>query len=361
MPRTALIRCAPAPMSYTVRGCSPSDAREALTRLWSDTLNMSGDPRHKFDWFYLGNPLGEAQAFLLDAPPAGTVGCCGIGRRTLHIDGRAVRGGLLADFAVARDHRTLLPALMLQRALSEYARREFDVTYAFPNESAVGVLTRVGFSHLGRMGRYVRVLRSAPFVSRYIRPRALAAVAGRAVDTFLTIDAHRRSLRSRDVHLEWLDDVDDRFDDLWRRAHAQYACIGDRSQEFLRWRLMTRPGLGCAIAALVERGGSLAAYAAVIEKQPGVALIADFFAERSIHLQGLFARLFPALRRRGFNTAVTFFLGSDAVADTLRSSGFVFRHSTKFVVIAPGQSAVVQPGALTDDQRWFVTEADRDN
>ena len=44
---------------------------------------MGGDPRDKYRWFYVGNPLGAARAFLVEsaAPDGAAVGTCGAGPR----------------------------------------------------------------------------------------------------------------------------------------------------------------------------------------------------------------------------------------------------------------------------------------
>jgi GNAT superfamily N-acetyltransferase len=353
-------------MEYTVRRTSAANARDALLRLWARNLNVRGDPLDKFCWFYRDNPLGEAQGFLLAAssePSAEPVGCCGLGDRILYIDGQPHRAGLLADFAVDRGHRTVRPALVIQRALSDYSKHAFDLTYGFPNESAVGVLQRVGFPVLGRMGRYVRVLRYASIVHRYLFSAPLAAVGGSLIDALAKVsETGRVAMHSDRMSLTWLSDVDSRFDTLWEAARIQHGCIGDRSQQFLRWRFARRPGLPAAFATLVDRpGGGIAAYAAVVEKEAGVALVADFLARSHGELRTLFERLFPELRRRGFKTAVTFFLGSHAVARTLTSSGFSFRQSAKFVVSGAGSSGAIEARTVAEPQRWYLTEADRDN
>jgi hypothetical protein len=327
---------------------------------------MRADPSTKFRWFYRGNPLGEAQAFLLEVSgetESAVVGCCGLGERTLYVDGRPLRAGLLADFAVDKEHRTVRPALIVQRALSEYARQHYDLTYGFPNESAIGVLNRVGLPLLGRMGRYVRVLKYKPLLERYVRPIPLAAMGGLVADSFTRVaESGRAAPLSRRLRLDWVGDADSRFDSMWDDARRHYRCIGDRSQQFLRWRFFRREGSTAALAISTQPSGrEILAYAAIVEKDPGVALVADFLARSPAELAALFRLLWPALRSRGFKSAVTFFLGSADVARALTSAGFTFRHPSKFVVSAVGDTMLVERGAVEDVNNWYLTEADRDN
>jgi hypothetical protein len=326
---------------------------------------MRGDPHDKVSWFYRDNPLGEAQAFLLETSDGpGPVGCCGLGERTIFIDGQPLRGGLLADFAVDKEHRTVLPALILQRALSEYSREQYDLTYAFPNESAVGVLSRVGLPLLGRMGRYVRILHYAPFLGRHAPTvPLLTRLGGSMMDAFSKLSEAGHAFRlSRRYRLKWQDDVDSRFDGLWEKARHRFRCIGDRRQHFLRWRLARRPGLSASVVTLTTHGSNeLLAYAAIVEKEPGVALLADFLALSHEDLLALLTLLWPTLRQRGFQRAVTLFLGSPDVSRTLTAAGLSLRQPSKFVVIGAGNSGLTGPAPLTKIEDWYITEADRDN
>lgn len=343
-------------------------AANDLLRLWTRNLGMRGNPRDKFDWYYAGNPLGPAAAFFLDheAPgiPPEVVGCCGIGSRTLFYQGTPLGAGLLADFAVEKAHRTVMPALMLQRALCNYARERFPVAYGFPNEAAVGIFGRIGFPLLGRTSRYVRVLRHGPFLRRRLPrlPGMLAGVGGAALDAFARARRPGRvpaGLRS--YRLEWTDGVDPRFDELWARVRSKYVLIGDRSAAFLRWRFVDRPGLRSDIVTLLDPSGVLRAYAVVLQKTPGEALIADFLAESDAVLQALLERLAPALRRKGLTSAVAYFLGAEAVGEALVSAGFQFRNLAKFVVVGTGGASPVDQATLLEVRSLYITEADRDN
>ena len=350
------------PAGYAVREADAADVEEQLVALWTANLNLGGDPRDKFRWFSVGNPLGAARAFLVEAKeaaPGAAVGTCGVGPRAVAGDGRTLRAGLLADFALAREHRTVMPGLVLQRALAAYARSRFDLCYAFPNDAAIGILRRIGYRLLGRTGRYVRLLRVQGVLARRLRSRPLARILSVVPDTALSVmDAAKASILPRTLALEWTREPDARFDRLWERTRARHAFAGERTAGFLRWRFTERPGLPGQLAALVDREtGEVRAYAAIVEKVKGVALVADFLAEHDDALQALFHRLFPALRARGFDQALTYFLGAPAVDAVLRDVGFSFRNPAKNLVVdAPADSPVPM-----DADRWYVTEADRDN
>jgi hypothetical protein len=352
-------------MNYSVRTIASNDAEADLTKLWRANLRMRGDVADKYQWFYRGNPLGHALAFLLDAVTADgnvTVGCCGLGERLISVDGVTRRAGLLADFAVDHKHRTVMPAMMVQRAVCDYSHQHFELTYAFPNESAVGVLARAGLQTLGRMGRFARVLRTAPYASRYVRVPSVATGAGALLDAGIALAGLATSPKPpRPSHLAWLTRADARFDALWDRARPAFRCIGMRDSNFLNWRFADRPGLPGRFGALIDsENGDLHAYAAIVEKDPGVALLADFLAESPDFLAALVHRLWSPLRQKGFHTAVSYFLGPHAIEAALTSAGFRFRNRAKFIVVGPGR-APIDPNLFKASAAWYLTEADRDN
>jgi hypothetical protein len=348
-------------MGYAVREAAPADVETELVGLWTANLHMGGDPRDKYRWFYVGNPLGAARAFLVEASEDGgrPVGTCGLGARRLVRRGEGLRAGLLADFALDARHRTVLPGIMLQRALASHARAHFDVTYAFPNNAALGILSRIGYRLLGRTGRYVRPLRIDSLLRRHLRSKALARLVALVPNVLLSwTDRAKAATVPRGLRLRWTRDPDTRFDDLWRRAGARYAIVGERTVGFLRWRFTERPGLPGELAALVDtESEALLAYAAVVEKVKGNALVCDFLAESEDALATLFRLLFPALRQRGFEQATTFFLGTPVVEALLRDVGFSFRNAAKNVVIDTNQAG----SDLLQTENWYLTDADRDN
>ena len=206
--------------AYRARLTEAHEARSSLTELWSRNLPVGTVVDDKFRWFYLEAPLGPASAFLLEAqdgPDQGrAVGCAGIGLRELAYRGKVLRAALLADLAVDKSHRTVLPALTMQRAVRKHTQSAFDLSYGFPNKHAVAVHTRIGFHLLGHMQRWVLVLRHAPYLQRVMDLPIVPGIAGRVVDAARRVERAPRSLPARVWRkLELLDEVDERFDQLW--------------------------------------------------------------------------------------------------------------------------------------------------
>lgn len=77
--------------------------------------------------------------------------------RPFRFGDRIVRGSLLANLMVAKEHRTLWPALKLVRRLVDDCKRSgsVDVLYGDPNEAALAILRAVGFRPVGALRRFV--------------------------------------------------------------------------------------------------------------------------------------------------------------------------------------------------------------
>lgn len=367
--------------SYSVTMLEPEDARAELARLWTDNLPIEGGFERKFAFLYREAPERADGVFLLAAEQDGArrwVGTAGVNLRRVWARGRELRAGLLADLAVDREHRSVMPALALVRAVRTWALDELDLAYGFPNKHAEGVFTRVGYKPLGRMGRWARVLRHAGYVARVrelelpgMPPRMkklvvraagvpmLANLASRAVDTAKMMKVTGAALQaSRQLKLTWHDRADDRIDALWQTARGDYDAIGVRSARLLRWRFPVGPNVQIALGSS-RKDGAPRAYA-VIERDGVAAHVRDLFGHRE-DLGALLDLLIPALYGRGAASVSMRYLGPRWLIDLLEGRGFVRRVSDRLVAVGvkDGLDPEVRD-AVTSADRWYVTDVDED-
>jgi len=245
---------------------------DAAIAVWRASLGGSEGRAAKFEWFYRAAPDGALLQVLRPGPGQEVVGTAGVGWRRMRIGERAVRGGLLADMAVLAAHRTLGPAMQLQRAASERALAAGDLVYGFPNANAVPVVKRLGYVHIGDMVLYVRALRHAPYLERKL-PRLLAHVLGRTVDAaFAVRDLLRNAHRGR-LQAEWRRTPDDLPHARWSHPGM---LEGVRDRAVLEWRFAHSPL--AVFRFLYLRGGADAAPIAwfVCHRDGDVLRIADF-------------------------------------------------------------------------------------
>ena len=341
--------------TYRARVADIAADAETLLRLWTANLQGHANVHAHFDWHYLRPPLGPGGAFVLDATADGgtpePVGCAGIGTRRFYRRGEPLRSALLGDLAVDPSHRTLFPALVLARAVRDRCRESFALTYGFPNAAAAPLFQRLGFAALGPMRRYARILRVDPYVGRHVRWPPLARALAAAPNASLgAADIAHQWLARGQSRLEWVKDVDARFDRLWAAAHASYPILGYRGSDFLRWRYLRRPGRPLAIAALCT-GSELEAYA-VVQSDGAVAHLRDLFGRDEASLGRILRALFPVLRRRGNTSVSVSLIAPPRYLAVLEEASFSAREATRPVVLDSTQVSAAE--------EWYLVDGDED-
>lgn len=343
-------------MKYGVEEVGLDSARGDLERLWSDNLQMSCSARAKYEWYYRGH-VSQARSLLLRDQAGTAVGCVGLGARRFFVRGQPYRVADIVDLAVDKAHRTLFPALALQRAARAiYAKPPFAFAYGLPGKEARSVLLRVGGKEVGQPRRYACALRHGPYLERTLPALVPHRPLGKLLD--LGSLGLRRVFHApaRHLRLHWTHEIDERFDHLWRRAHPHYTIIGERSAAFLRWRFAAAPLVGHFAVLSDASGGTYRAYAAVVD-EGSVARIADIFGEPSM-LGSLLDALLPQLYRRGYSAVSLRLLCSAALGQILTRSAFRLRETGPETLVADIGQSRLQDVFISDN--WHLTDADAD-
>lgn len=353
---------------YSIDHVEPAEVHGDLLRVWCDNLPVNRDKAEaKYQWTYLEAPQRPDGVFVLRArsgtrtDQTRTVGTAGLTLRSFFAGGRMLTAGLLADLAVDRPHRTALPAIRLVREVRRQARERHDLVYGYPNHAADSVFLRCGYHKLGTMERYAAVLHYAPYVRRILDLPLLPELAGAAIDVLhMSTRAPRLVRAALRFRLEWLDQVDARFDDLWQRARHEYPLVGQRDARFLRWRFVDHPTGRFAVAALTERGAArrLRAYA-VVQRHGSAAFLRDVFGHVA-DLAPLLDLLLPRLWAQGATSASMQFLGARRVVDLLAAHGFKPRHDARVIVAEAGAARGDLAPLVENPETWHLTDADED-
>ncbi|WP_374591233.1 hypothetical protein [Aquabacterium sp.] len=335
----------PAPATaprYTVRPANAGAERDTIIELWRDNIGAPDALAAKFQWYYAEHPEGAPTVLLLcHGPEAQPVGVAANGGRRMRLGEQAVRAGIRVDLAVDAAHRTLFPALQLQRAVRQSGMDQFDVLYGLPNTKAVKVVERIGFTQRHDFVRYARVLRWRTYLAR-VMPSWLAALAAPAVNGLQRARTWARLLRLRGVDAVWLDQADARFDDLWQRTAWPGVLMGARDSRFLNWRFVARPAGAARFLALVERGTERLLGYAVCDFDFGAAAstvaVRDFLVDarspreaRPLLVQ-LLLRVQRQADRAGCATVSLSFFGHPDVRAALAEAGFAPRESSPVFV-----------------------------
>ena len=244
---------------YRLRDGDVEADRDAVLAIWSGNLSDADRAAGKYDWFYRQAPQGAPLLKLLEFK--GTpVGTCAAGRRSLQLGNQQVAAGVLVDLAVMPDHRSLGPALMLQQSLVQSADASLDLLYGFPNPKAAPVFKRMGYTQVGEMVRYVRVLRHAGYLSRRM-PTWLATPIAFVADVIRFVGNKRHLLGAGNLRASTSDALDERVSTLVHEHPMPDVLTSLRDKAYLQWRLDRMPGSNHHHTAIeTSSGGGLLAW-----------------------------------------------------------------------------------------------------
>ena len=326
----------------------------------------------RFAKYYERNPLGPPSVFLAREARSGEyVGMATLFPARLRVFGELVGGGISGDFAVDQGHRGFGPSVALQRAVvSALEKHDLKCAYGYPNELSEPIVKRVGWVDLGRLSRFVKVLRGRVVVDTYARSRGLArvgaALARVGVDPVLSVFSRERlHRRPAAFRVERPELFDERFLELWEATWREHAITSERNPELLNWKYERDGGRGGSglftIFALVRNEDDRVVGYAVYRQREGVRHMVDVVSmpDRSV-VDALLAELVREARREGVAAITLLYLGApNLLTRRLRAFGFLRRtEDSSLSVYVPGESALDRN--LVEARNWYFLTGDAD-
>lgn len=345
-------------VDYTIRelNLTQPDHVELLRGLWDAVYPGMFDPR--FAWRYRHNPAGPARVWVAVASTGQVAGAGAVFPRILNVQGRCSLVGLPGDFLIAPNHRTLGPALMLQRRIcAEAVSGWVEFLYGFPNLASEPVFRRLGYAVLAQRTRWVIPVRSKPLLRRLPGGRRWAPVAAAAIDLGLSLIGRIRARLTR-VRVETSKTIDGEFDALWQRLRNRYPFSVERTGEYLRWRYVDSPLGPYMILKAVRPSGELVGYA--VSRQTGETTdVCELIGENVDALQAMTAALWGIARRAG-SERLELIAGKASADSTLRSRvGFTERPDPHHVIAYVPRSHLAR-AAVLEATNWLLVQSDGD-
>lgn len=342
---------------YSVVPADIGGDRARILEFWQRIGFSTPDRAERYDWFHLRNPEGRGRIYLLMLEGGDQiVGTACAGTRLIHMPGGAVlRASVLVDFAVDPAHRSLGPALTLQRAAREYEKQHADLLYGLPDTRAVPIFKRLGADAALQEASLAYVVRSGGYLRRKLPQWAWLAgsIAGGVIDLARGALLRIRAMAS-DIECNWCAEPPAGVDALWSQTAADLdAGIGVRDRRYLEWRFR---GPEWRFAAVTSKGGSrLHAYMAC--RQIGDELhIGDLLLSGSGPERQRALRAFLVTSRKEPVRVIRVDLLAPAPAmNAMQATGFSVRGERPlFLIRNPAGSA----GSLVSS--WWFTRADED-
>lgn len=322
----------------------------------------------RFGKYYESNPEGAPLVFLAHARGSdGFQGLVALFPSSLWVGGERVAAGINGDLAVDSAHRSFGPAVALERAiLAAMPEQGIRCAYGRPNPLAEVIVKRVGFTDLGRMTRYVRVLSARAVATAFpSRPRLgrAAALLRPAADPLLwLLSPERLHARTRALTVVRPERFDDRFEPLWESVRRAGVVTTARDARLLNWKYeldRETPG-GFSIFALAAPGGAIAGYV-VYETRKGMRHVADVIAAPGrVVLDALLAEFVRDSRRAGATAiSIVYLGGANLLTSRLRRFGFVSRVEEDGLWVHVDRDLPLRE-KLLDRSRWYLLTGDTD-
>jgi hypothetical protein len=324
------------------------------------TSALNGSPE-KYRWNREGNPFGPTWcALAIESSSEQVVGTTALFPRRLLVDGTSLRAAVAGDFAVEPKHRTLYPAMVLQKAaLAACQAGVFDVLYGFPNNAARPVQFRAGYRSVGQVTAGVRLLRTRAALAK--RGQAFWSWGADIFDSILTLMSRESRVNlSTSYRYASLPRFDARFDRFWAHALAEHRIIVERDSLYANWRFIECPIRRYSLFTAVHNTtGEIGGYVVWSSSQDGKIRISDLMADDHA-FDGLLTAFIRQQRDQNADCITIAYLGNTKLVRNLRRFGFMFRRTRSEVLLCvkPG---VPVPERFFDSDNWYLLDGDSDS
>jgi len=311
----------------------------------------------RYQWFYEDNPDGRAEVLLArDSQTGSIIGSGAVIPRKLYVGGELKPAAVMADFWIHPEHRSLGPAVRLQRACVERAAAMGCAFFDLPQGNMPAVYKRMGMLGPVQLERFSRPLRTAPFIARIVRQRALASGLAALGDWALALSEWSKGGgRGRTRVTQHAGEFGAEFSDLTRRAATQPWTSVARSADYLNWRYRRHYFLQYNTFTARDPQGGLLAYAVVLNSGQYAEVVDLFPADSPRAVVGLLCGMAPLLRRQGASAVTISCLPNGALTEILGGAGLRNR-DRRALIVHDFAAAAGRPTAAP----WLLTYGDID-
>jgi GNAT superfamily N-acetyltransferase len=330
-----------------------ADRAELVDLLFKYSTVRSNTQRYQ--WFYEGNPDGRAEVLLARESRTGAIiGSGAVIPRKLYAGGVLSPAAVMADFWIHPEHRSLGPAVRLQRACMERAAAMGGAFFDLPQGNMSAVYKRLGVLGGSQLASFSKPLRAWPFVETIVRPKALARALSVLGDCLLAAaDRGRLGWGKGCVVERHNGELGPEFSQLTSRAAEQPWISVARSADYLDWRYRRHYYLQYGIFTARDSRGQLLGYAVTVSSGVYAEVVDLFPVDRPRLVLELLCGMSRLLREQGDAALAISCLPTEALAGSLRNAGLRDRQRRPLVVHEFA-------GARHGGAPWLLTYGDID-
>jgi GNAT superfamily N-acetyltransferase len=334
----------------------------------------SDDILARWEWSNVKNPSVEAGEFpawfCKDRKSEEIVGHLGVIPALIKIKGNYHRAVWGKDMIVpARWRGSGIASLLFDTAMKRMEDRASLFLLGGSNDYAVAIYKRLGFTHLGYIPLYVRVLKPDAILQKGVGgafPRGLLKFFGgiflKIFDAPLWIAGKGDS---KNIRVKEITYFDGSFDILWEKASSIFPVIIRRDSENLNWRFVNQPYWNYKIFKAEDReSGKARGYVVLREGQSHglpTGVISDLFAlpDDASTIASLVIFAVNYFKKMGRVDLIRCDILSRGFGKILRKTGFIrIRSKSHFMVKCMNRE--FDPAFILNSDNWFINYADSD-
>jgi hypothetical protein len=295
----------------------------------------------RFKWIYRDCHLGPAWSWLLwDSESREPVGVASLFRRAIWRADKVEMCGQVGDFAIDPSHRSLGPALMLQRAtFGPVDSGQLALCYDCPpNARGMSTFSRLRMTSSATMRRHTRLLRTDRQIAKYLGRGPASGAAARLGNAVIRL-ASRGRRRSVGVEIALHPGrFDEEFSVLDRHVGGGDVVRGRRAAEDLNWRYREDPLQDYRVLT-ARRSGELVGFLVVTTVRHDLVVVDLFGTLSSDEAADLLDAAARLGRVDGLEALHSFVSVDHPLAAPLGTAGFRARECGPYVVAYAGQGS----------------------
>jgi hypothetical protein len=309
---------------------------------------------------YLKNPCGKANAWLAyEGEKDDLVGMAAAFPRRVSVFGKSLLAWALGDFAIRKSHRSLGPALQLQKAcMLPVSNGDVPFCYDFPSNNMAHVYSRMNVKSVYRMVRFAKPIQIDQKVKNIMKENPISnGISWIGNRSLAILDSIKMPKGDHDIEFHQ-GRFGDEFTFLDNNLKLKDKIRVEKKSEYLNWRYLDNTYKKHEMITM--RKNKKLVGCAIFSKNNFESMIVDFIGDpRGISFEILIFKVVELLRKQGVHTVSMEALESFPWISTLNKSGFYPRESSSVVFYTrPGGQ---YDGVITSMDNWFLTHGDRDS
>lgn len=314
-------------MAYQIRLFNKDEDRNKLFALWREKSDKN--LQRRFEYMYGGRARCRIKTSLLfDEKSQDAIGCLSLFTHNIRLKGNNFKLGVNCDMFVKKEHRLLGPAVILLKSLLKDAREDgYQALLAMPNKMSASVFQRVGYTRVGELYRWVKIIKFEDKLAVKIKHKAALKIISKAFDFFFEFFSWEWVWRiSYFLAKGRFSAQEIKFDEINFDEHLKITNILEKPPEYIEWRYYGMDNNDSKVFALTKNGLSAGLMIYYVRGQD--VILQDILIPKSLWAMKIMLSAFTRkMRARKMKSISALFLGRGKMMKLLQSFGFLRRES----------------------------------